>query len=317
MTESTFIHQHSEFDALLSIVSDRRGVSTALVGKDYWVTHVLWALESNGFRVWFKGGTSLSKGFGLIERFSEDLDLKIEAPNLPRVQNWKSEEKGPTTRRRQFFDALGGALQVPGAQVKEVAALRDPSWRSTVYSVRYPGRFVKHLPGHVRPYVQIDVGSARVNPCEEAPITSWVHDYIMAEAPYVAVLDNRPQKIHCVRPEVTLLEKIEAISRRYARNPYEPATFVRHYEDAVRILSTPVGVSDDALQILLAEMIETGDIRAWPSPDDPAFNPAADDARWNGLAAAWDAIAPMFWGERVPIRVCAAEIRALLAALAK
>lgn len=37
-----------------------------------------WAILAQGFEVWFKGGTSLSKGFGLIERFSEDLDLKIE-----------------------------------------------------------------------------------------------------------------------------------------------------------------------------------------------------------------------------------------------
>ncbi len=63
-----FVHDHTEFDALLSVVSDRRGVGVALVEKDYWVTHTLWALEENGLRIWFKGGTSLSKGFGLIEQ---------------------------------------------------------------------------------------------------------------------------------------------------------------------------------------------------------------------------------------------------------
>jgi predicted nucleotidyltransferase component of viral defense system len=39
-------------------------------------TRELWALDAQGFDVWFKGGTSLSKGSGLIERFSEDLDLR-------------------------------------------------------------------------------------------------------------------------------------------------------------------------------------------------------------------------------------------------
>jgi predicted nucleotidyltransferase component of viral defense system len=38
----------------------------------------LWALHTQGLEVWFKGGTSLSKGVGLIERFSEDIDLKRE-----------------------------------------------------------------------------------------------------------------------------------------------------------------------------------------------------------------------------------------------
>lgn len=50
----------------------------------------LWALHHSGFEVWFKGGTSLSKGFSLIERFSEDLDLKIEpgcVPGVPVVSN--------------------------------------------------------------------------------------------------------------------------------------------------------------------------------------------------------------------------------------
>lgn len=84
-------HDHPEFGALLSIVSARRGVAAALVEKDYWVTHTLWALEEAGLRIRFKGGTSLSKGFGLIERFSEDLDVKIKAPGLPRVRSWTSE----------------------------------------------------------------------------------------------------------------------------------------------------------------------------------------------------------------------------------
>ena len=72
----TFVHDDADFDALLQIVAQTRGLGVALVEKDYWVTHTLWALHAQGFEVWFKGGTSLSKGFGLIERFSEDLDLK-------------------------------------------------------------------------------------------------------------------------------------------------------------------------------------------------------------------------------------------------
>ena len=64
------MHDDLEFDALLQIVANDRGLGVALVEKNYWVTHTLWALHAQGFDVWFKGGTSLSKGFGLIERFS-------------------------------------------------------------------------------------------------------------------------------------------------------------------------------------------------------------------------------------------------------
>ncbi|MFM7290846.1 MAG: nucleotidyl transferase AbiEii/AbiGii toxin family protein [Planctomycetia bacterium] len=43
-----------------------------------WITHALWAVHETGLDLWLKGGTSLSKGFGIIERFSEDLDLMVE-----------------------------------------------------------------------------------------------------------------------------------------------------------------------------------------------------------------------------------------------
>lgn len=89
----SFIHDDRDFDALLRIVADKRKISVGLVEKDYWVTHVLWALQHRGFDLWFKGGTSLSKGFALIERFSEDLDLKLEpgsVTGIPTVTDWKS-----------------------------------------------------------------------------------------------------------------------------------------------------------------------------------------------------------------------------------
>ena len=51
-----------------------------LVEKDYWIMHCLWGLQAQGFQFELKGGTSLSKGFGVIHRFSEDIDIRIEPP---------------------------------------------------------------------------------------------------------------------------------------------------------------------------------------------------------------------------------------------
>lgn len=69
----SFVHEDPDFRELLGIVARDTGIAAALVEKDYWVTHTLWALHETGLELWFKGGTSLSKGFGLIQRFSEDL----------------------------------------------------------------------------------------------------------------------------------------------------------------------------------------------------------------------------------------------------
>src|SRR5712691_305008 len=56
-----------------------------LVTKDYWVTRVLRALSRDNVlnkHIIFKGGTSLSKGWKVIDRFSEDVDLLITSPNF-------------------------------------------------------------------------------------------------------------------------------------------------------------------------------------------------------------------------------------------
>jgi predicted nucleotidyltransferase component of viral defense system len=112
----SFVHDDPEFDDLLRIAADRRRLAVGLVEKEYWVTHVLWSLRELGLAVWLKGGTSLSKGFGLIERFSEDLDLKLEPGSaaLPRVTNWRSEGTKATAERRAHFEKLVTFLDIRG-----------------------------------------------------------------------------------------------------------------------------------------------------------------------------------------------------------
>lgn len=64
-----YLHEHPEFEQLLRIVSDAEGIHPVLVEKDYWIMHVLCRLAAN-FTFFLKGGTSLSKGYGCIDRFS-------------------------------------------------------------------------------------------------------------------------------------------------------------------------------------------------------------------------------------------------------
>lgn len=67
-----FIHQLPDARELFSIVADDRKTLPAIVEKDYWIMHTLWGLQQQSFDFELKGGTSLSKGFGIINRFSED-----------------------------------------------------------------------------------------------------------------------------------------------------------------------------------------------------------------------------------------------------
>ncbi len=63
-----FIHNDPEFKELLAIVSGKKRIVPTLVEKDYWIMHTLYGLKQQGIEFELKGGTSLSKGFGLIHR---------------------------------------------------------------------------------------------------------------------------------------------------------------------------------------------------------------------------------------------------------
>ena len=68
-----FLHNHRQFADLIRIVAADRGITPALVEKDYWIMQSLFGLQRLDMTFQLKGGTSLSKGYGLIHRFSEDI----------------------------------------------------------------------------------------------------------------------------------------------------------------------------------------------------------------------------------------------------
>ncbi len=309
-----FLHDRSDFNDLITIVATDVRVAEALVEKDYWVTHTLWSIVSCGLTVLFKGGTSLSKGFGIIERFSEDIDVKIEADDLPKVASWKSSSRGSIRARSEFFDALQARIVVPGATVSRLQTSSDPTFRNVVFKVDYGGQFQQQLPVDMRPFVQVEVGSARVNPGEHRQMTSWIHDFVIRNAPAVAAecVDNRAA-IHCVFPQVTLLEKIEAIGRCFAQGKSAPA-FIRHYEDAAKILETLTETKEE-MKELLRQLKVSGEIKRWPEPNDPAFLFEQTSERWTQLQRSWQAIAQLFWGERIELALCAEKIKDFLQSL--
>ncbi len=313
----SFVHDDPEFDGLLQIVAKQRGLGVALVEKDYWVTHTLWALHAQGFDVWFKGGSSLSKGFGLIERFSEDLDLKLEpgaVAALRSVTYWKSESTKATAERKTHFEALAELLVVPGASVNR-STIVDATFRSTNLKIDYPGKHRAALASVLRPFLLLEVGSGRVTPFVARDMTSIVHEHLESVGHLGDFDDNRPRAVRCVHPLVTLLEKLDALMRRLPREDAAPATFVRHFEDAARIVRAKDALpplSDHAtVRALADEMLTQRQIAALPSSPHAAFAPK-DDERWRSVQRAYDAMGPMFWGPRLSLVDACADVRSWL-----
>ena len=75
-----YLHDHKEFPILLRVLEEETNILAGLIEKDYWIMHSLYGLKKQNYDFQLKGGTSLSKGFGLIDRFSEDIDMHINPP---------------------------------------------------------------------------------------------------------------------------------------------------------------------------------------------------------------------------------------------
>lgn len=236
---------------------------------------------------------------------------------MPPVPSWRSTSKSAVSARCAYFGLLGEMLRVPGAHVEEDGALRDEAWRSATFRVTYPKRSAGVLPAVMRPHVQLGVGSARVTPGAPRPLTSWLHEFVDGQGRLgTEFIPNLPGHIHCVSPLVTLLEKIEAIARRFARDPLDPPAFVRHFEDVCHILDAVRSQDLELTRELRREMIEAGDLQRPLDPGDAAWAHDPELESWARIEQAWEDTAGLFWGERVPLQDCATRIRAFLAELA-
>ncbi len=122
------LHQRDDFADLLITVGEQTGAGAAIVEKDYWVTEALRVIAASFFTgVVFKGGTSLSKAWSLIERFSEDIDLLI-----------RTEGEGLETRggRDRFMKEIAGAVAEIDGLTQTSAGSRSERGisRTSVYS---------------------------------------------------------------------------------------------------------------------------------------------------------------------------------------
>lgn len=74
-----FLHENKdEFANAVNMASERYGILPAVAEKDYYVTMILRELSERMDFLVFKGGTSLSKCFKIIKKFSEDIDITID-----------------------------------------------------------------------------------------------------------------------------------------------------------------------------------------------------------------------------------------------
>lgn len=231
-----FLHRRADFSDLINLVGDEKSITPTLVEKDYWIMHCLWGLSEQGFKFEMKGGTSLSKGFGIIKRFSEDIDIRIEPPPAMEVKSGKNHDKPiHADTRKKFFNWLAEEIEIPDITVRRATEYDDELFRNGGVRLSYETTTAE-LEG-VKPGVLLEVGFDDTTPNTAVDVSSWAFDKGLASE--VDVIDNRAKKVLCYNPEYTFVEKLQTIStkfRQFQETGKMPANFLRHYYDVYSLL---------------------------------------------------------------------------------
>jgi hypothetical protein len=234
-----YLHNHPQFSDLIRIVARDKRIDPALVEKDYWIMHCLYGLQRLGFKFELKGGTSLSKGFQIIDRFSEDIDIRIEPPPDRDVKTKTSQDK-PAHRqsRKDFYDWLAQTIRIDGIERVE----RDTAFDNEKYFSGGIRLFYKNVTDPVegiREGVLLELGFDEVTPNSPRGISSWVCDRAVGK---VEIIDNRASDVACYDPRYTFVEKLQTISTKFRKQQEtgdSPIDFMRHYYDVYCLLQCP------------------------------------------------------------------------------
>ncbi len=202
-------------------ISEKKNLPAFAVEKDWWVVQtltILFEMKIGKYMV-FKGGTSLSKSWRLIERFSEDIDLAVDRSffgfegELGKNQRTKLRKASNAYITEILYPNLCKAFSVRGlTNVKvEQEETKSSDQDPVVINVYYPN--IIESPGYVQSRVKIEIGCRSLRePFENRFIISML-DESYPEAPF----SQKPVQIPSVLPERTFLEKIFMLHEEFQR----------------------------------------------------------------------------------------------------
>jgi len=229
------------------------GVDFTIIEKDFWVCwtlRALFALPAPHAPLVFKGGTSLSKAYGLIQRFSEDIDI-VTAVDFYLARGLADPEGAPSrTKRLSLMEALDAACA--GYVANELqAALReifvnhlvseddwqlivDPDDNHTLL-FHYPTSDPNIEHSYIRERVKIELGwRSATTPVETRVLQPYIADR------FPNVMPNPNVTCTVLSPLRTFWEKVTALHAESFRD-IAPHFFSRHYSDVAAMLQTPIG----------------------------------------------------------------------------
>ncbi len=237
------------------VTAQKKHLPEPIIEKDWWVTHILNLLFSLPFaeQMVFKGGTSLSKAWQLIERFSEDIDIAIN-PTFFGISGSPTKKQIKQLRKRSsLFVAeelsvmLQNALDEAGLSTLCSMNVQPNGEGDNTYpeprtiNISYQSVYQETSVAYVRPVVTLEIGARSLfEPSEKKTCQSLLSEIL-------PIADYLPVQIQVTIPQKTFLEKVFLLHELFSieRNKLNADRKSRHLYDLERMMDTPIAI--DAL----------------------------------------------------------------------
>ncbi len=225
------LHNDRElFEQLILRTSESLGIKAEIIEKDYYVTLFLKELVSISPDIIFKGGTSLSKCYHLIDRFSEDIDLNIETETKPS----ESRRKHLKSSIISVIDKLGFTLTNP----ENVKSRRDYNR----YIIDYPSVLGA---SYLKEMLIVETAVyQRAYPTVRKTAGSPIYDFLSANGfdDFIEQYSLEPFELNVQSAERTMIDKLYALADYYLAGT--TAEHSRHIYDIYKLLSV-VEINDE------------------------------------------------------------------------
>lgn len=253
-----WIHENKEeFLNVISVASERYGVSPSTIEKDYYVTLILKGLVNRLEFIVFKGGTSLSKCHRVIKRFSEDIDISIDSKLT------EGQKKRLKSTIKEVSEELGLHFLYP----EETRSRRNYNR----YNLGFDS-VVSNADDTLKAVVLLETSFAEISfPTEFLSVHSYIGDLIGEEEPdRLKEFSLEPFEMKVQGIDRTLIDKVFAICDYYMQK--KESTHSRHIYDIYKLRQL-VPETEDLKRLVREVRAERSKSDKCPSAQSEVNNP--------------------------------------------
>jgi len=230
-------HDREAFEELLIGAANELAIPTNIIEKDYYVTITLKMLANKLDNMVFKGGTSLTKCYHLLDRFSEDIDLSYTA------ETGNLGEAG----KRRLKKAIVATMEELGFNITNLEATKSRR-DYNCYRAEYPSIYEQSI--ILKPELVVETYVALLPfPTTKRMVDNYIYRFLskINRIDLVEAYDLMPFEINTQTIERTLADKVFALCDYFMQGQLERHS--RHLYDIYKIVNS-IGITDELIKLI-------------------------------------------------------------------